>query len=79
MGFRGAMVARLTPDQEAACSNHVEITILEFSRNCLKPVLLVVHESVRIPDSHPGGPGLIPGIGKMNVRRIQNFKASLVL
>jgi hypothetical protein len=25
-GFRGAMVARLTPDQEVACSNHVEIT-----------------------------------------------------
>ena len=24
--FRGAMVARLTPDQEVACSNHVEIT-----------------------------------------------------
>ena len=24
-GFRGAMVARLTPDQEAACSNHVGI------------------------------------------------------
>ena len=23
--FRGAMVARLTPDQEVACSNHVEI------------------------------------------------------
>ena len=26
LGFRGAMVARLTPDQEVACSNHVEIT-----------------------------------------------------
>ena len=28
--FRGAMVARLTPDQEVACSNHVEIN----SRGC---------------------------------------------
>jgi hypothetical protein len=27
LGFRGAMVARLTPDQEVACSNHVEITV----------------------------------------------------
>jgi hypothetical protein len=24
-GFRGATAARLTPDQEVACSNHVEI------------------------------------------------------
>ena len=24
-GFRGAMVARLTPDQEVACSSHVGI------------------------------------------------------
>ena len=28
--FRGAIVARLTPDQEVACSNHVEIN----SRGC---------------------------------------------
>ena len=28
--FRGAMVARMTPDQEVACSNHVEIN----SRRC---------------------------------------------
>ena len=28
--FRGAVVARLTPDQEVACSNHVEIN----SRGC---------------------------------------------
>ena len=26
-GFRGATAARLTPDQEVACSNHVEITL----------------------------------------------------
>jgi hypothetical protein len=25
MGFRGATVARLTPDQKAACSNHVGV------------------------------------------------------
>ena len=25
-GLRGAMVARLTPDQKAACSNHVGVT-----------------------------------------------------
>ena len=27
IGFRGAMVARLTPDQEVACSSHVGITV----------------------------------------------------
>ena len=27
MGFRGATVARLTPDQKAACSNHVGVKI----------------------------------------------------
>ena len=26
--FRGATAARLTPDQEVACSNHVEINLL---------------------------------------------------
>ena len=26
MGLRGAMVARLTPDQKAACSSHVGVT-----------------------------------------------------
>jgi hypothetical protein len=26
-GFRGATAARLTPDQEVACSNHVEINL----------------------------------------------------
>ncbi|KZS02304.1 Uncharacterized protein APZ42_000708 [Daphnia magna] len=35
--FRGAMVARLTPDQEVACSNHVEIRgfVLHFVFNCI--------------------------------------------
>ena len=28
-GLRGAMVARLTPDQKAACSNHVGVNCLE--------------------------------------------------
>ena len=26
-GLRGAMVARLTPDQKAACSSHVGVTL----------------------------------------------------
>ena len=26
-GLRGAMVARLTPDQKAACSNHVGVSL----------------------------------------------------
>ena len=29
----GAMVARLTPDQKAACSNHVRVNILPFCWN----------------------------------------------
>ena len=28
--LRGAMVARLTPDQKAACSNHVGVIIILF-------------------------------------------------
>ena len=34
------------PDQEVACSNHVEIKILNFSWNSFKIILLAVHESV---------------------------------
>ena len=33
---RGAMVARLTPDQKVVCSNHVGVTffILSFAKMC---------------------------------------------
>ena len=30
VGLRGAMVARLTPDQKAACSSHVGVTEISF-------------------------------------------------
>ena len=30
MGLRGATVARLTPDQKVACSNHVGVKIMSF-------------------------------------------------
>ena len=30
MRLRGAMVARLTPDQKAACSNHVGVNVFFF-------------------------------------------------
>ena len=30
VGLRGAMVARLTPDQKAACSSHVGVTKISF-------------------------------------------------
>ena len=30
-GLRGATVARLTPDQKVACSNHVGVILLKFS------------------------------------------------
>ena len=30
VGLRGAMVARLTPDQKAACSSHVGVTEVLF-------------------------------------------------
>ena len=30
MGLRGAIVARLTPDQKVACSNHVAVTKFLF-------------------------------------------------
>ena len=36
-GLRGAMVARLTPDQKAACSNHVGVTAGTFSYLALSP------------------------------------------
>ena len=36
-GLRGAMVARLTPDQKAACSNPVGVTAGTFSYLALSP------------------------------------------
>ena len=50
--LRGAMVARLTPDQKVACSNHVGVSIFDFF-TLLGPIYqskesLLLHSSIEL-------------------------------
>ena len=50
MGLRGATVARLTPDQKVACSNHVGVIRYLFL-NIMRVKSNVLHFSVRTVES----------------------------